>query len=70
MTSLTLPCIADKDYKDRLKLLAATRKTTMAALVREALDAHFSSALSNVGSYFAESVSLETQPENKGHRES
>lgn len=57
MSSLTVSCIADEEFKKRLKLLAIQKNISMARLVRDALDAVYGKELA--ASFFADGVSVE-----------
>lgn len=67
MGALTVSCESDQEYKKLLKLLAMEKGISIARLVRDALDKVYGEDLTRVGSFFAERVAIEAQPDYTGN---
>lgn len=69
MSSLTVPCLADNTYKQRMKVYAAERGVSMAAMTRLALETVYGENFDNevdVASFFAKSGAYENHSNAKG----
>lgn len=61
--------IADREYVNAINCLARNKGTTVAALVRQALDKAHGDEIQSVISFFAEGAALKQQSEASGKQQ-